>query len=112
MTIKAYRCNGSFEEIELGDIDDLMFLMVTVISGDEIIDVYREDEDWWDPYLDQHIDINASDRTRDFFDAIYTVKPEDLQKWNDRTDSYFYKHVQAADRLKGLYYNVYPRYNF
>lgn len=86
MTIKTLIHPGRFVENEIPD--DFEFLRVTLMTGDEIVEVYCEDRDWGDPYLYDTIDPNGDNRNRSFFDCTYLVYPDQLEEWNKREDGY------------------------
>lgn len=105
MKIKVMNYRGIAEEIDLGDISDLDFLLVTVMSGDEIVDIYHRDRQYGDPCRGKHIDVFGDGRHVDFLDAIYKVAPEEIQDWSNRESSYYYQR-SSVDRLSGLYFNA------
>ena len=78
-------CHG-FTETEIPD--DFEFLRVTLMTGDEIIEIYKEDIGWGDPYLYKTLDPELNNRTRNFLDCTYIVFPDQIEKWNNRRDSY------------------------
>ena len=84
----------------------MKFLLVTVKTGDEIIEVYRTDSVFGDAYMSERIDPWCQDRIRDFLDAVYIVYPDDLESWNERNNAYYYRRVDKDKRLKGMYFNV------
>lgn len=68
------------EEFEIPD--DVEFLRVTQMTGDEIVEVYVRDEEWGDPTLWTTLDPNWMSRVRDFFDHSYMVNGSDIEEWN------------------------------
>lgn len=65
-------------------LEDIRFIDVIVLSGDEVIDIYYND------YAHQKIDCGPT-RIRDFYDGGYIVWPADITKWLERKSSYDYK---------------------
>lgn len=68
------------EEFEIPD--DVEFLRVTQLTGDEIVEVYVHDEEWGDPKLWDTLDPNGVHRRADFFDHSYMVCGGDIEEWN------------------------------
>ena len=88
MKIKVLTYHEGFVECDIPD--DFTFLRVTMMTGDEIIEVYRDDEEWGDTYLCETIDPDYENRTRDFFDCTYIVRYDQVEEWNNRTPNYNY----------------------
>ncbi len=65
-------------------LEDIRFINVIVVSGDEIIDIYYND------YTHQKTDCGPT-RIRDFYDGNYTVESYEIPKWLERKSSYDYK---------------------
>ena len=65
-------------------LDDIRFINVIVVSGDEILDIYYDD------FTHQKVDCGPT-RIRDFYDGSYVVEPVDIPKWLERKSSYDYK---------------------
>lgn len=83
LNILDYKNNVYKTDIDLNDID---FIKVKVITGDEILTVHLKNETIYE------IDAQTygSHRIIDFFDYSYTVNNNDLEKWNNRIDTYQY----------------------
>lgn len=64
-------------------MDDIRFIGVTVITGDEIIDIHYND------YECQRVDCGVG-RIRDYYDNSYVIEPADIPKWLERKSSYDY----------------------
>ena len=90
-------CNG-FVEVEIPD--DFEFLRVTYMTGDEIVEVYRRDERWGDPYLYCTLDVACEDRRRDFLDATYIVYPYQLEMWAGRQANY---HMHERSKFEAAF---------
>lgn len=86
MKIKVLTYHKGFVEADIPE--DFVFLRVTQMTGDEIIEVYCRDEEWGDSYLYEIIDPDYENRTRNFFDCTYIVTQEQLEFWNDRDKGY------------------------
>ena len=67
------------------NLDDIRFSGVTVLSGDEVLDIHYND------YECQRIDCGQGRRIRDYYDGSYVVEPADIPKWLERKSSYDYK---------------------
>jgi hypothetical protein len=81
--------------------DDFEFLRVTIMTGDEIIEVYLSDPEWGDAYLYETLDEGIGDgRCRDFLDATYFVYPDQIEDWNKRGGSY---HIYEREKFKETY---------
>lgn len=63
------------------DMDDIRFIAVTILSGDEVLHICYNDYDY------QHIDCGTN-RIRDYYDGSYIVEPADIPKWLERKSSY------------------------
>lgn len=87
MEIKILNYEDEFDRLEIPD--DFTFLRVTVMTGDEIIEVYRRDPKWGDSYRYETFDSGHGRRERDFFDLTYIVYPEQVEEWNERQSSYY-----------------------
>lgn len=88
------------------DIEDtgLLFLKVTVMSGDEIVEVYRADEIFGDGCKSEVFDPSFKKRDKDFLDAVYIVPKEKIEMWNRRSNTYWYKRLKDKG-IKGIYIN-------
>ena len=92
-------CKG-FVDAEIPN--DFTFLRVTLMSGDEIIEVYGEDPRWGDGRLYKTLDPAFNDRTGNFLDATYIVYPDQIEKWNERGDCYcVWQHKEFSSTYKG-----------
>lgn len=65
-------------------LDDISFINVIVVSGDEILDIYYDD------FTHQKVDCGPT-RIRDFYDGSYIVWPADITRWLERKSSYDFK---------------------
>lgn len=65
-------------------LDDIRLIGVTVITGDEIIDIHYND------YECQRVDCGIG-RICDYYDGSYVVEPADIPKWLERKSSYDFK---------------------
>lgn len=65
--------DGRMRSIELKSVD-IIAISVTILSGDETIDVYYEDG------TVEHFD-SCDTRTQSFFDGNYVVMGDKLKKW-------------------------------
>lgn len=82
MEIKYFDYTGESTTVEIEG--EITHIEVTVVSGDEILDVYFHNKDG---QLEDCIFDNGG-RIWNFFDGFYEVMPEDIDKWNQRHDSY------------------------
>lgn len=62
-------------------IDDIRFIIVTILSGDEVLDIHYNDYEY------QHVDCGTN-RIRDYYDGSYIVESTDIPKWLERKSSY------------------------
>lgn len=105
MKIKILTHTKGFQEADIPD--DFALLRVTLMTGDEIIEVYRHDPRWGDPYLYETLDPGKDNRTRDFLDATYIVSPDNIEKWNTRKDSY---HIWQKEFFRITFEGFYKHY--
>ena len=90
MKIKAFDyC--SRQDFEIPDDLDFDYVLVEVITGDEVISFYKTDGSN-PPKLVWHQDTSDC-RTAYFLDAKYTILKQDIDEWAKRTDSYDYQNV-------------------
>lgn len=107
MKIKVLDYNGNVYEYDICETEDLAFLLVKVVTGDEIIEVYEKDKKWGDGRKVELFDPAHKERDADFLDAVYLVYPEDIELWNSRTNTYCYKTYAGNIRFnKGFYINI------
>lgn len=66
-------------------IDSVEDVTVTVVSGDEILAIELSDKG--SVIIDVSI-INRNWRYTNYYDGTYMVSKENLEKWNNRKDSY------------------------
>ena len=69
-------------------IDEVDRVEVVVVTGDEILMIWMKDGSSISTDVDE--DYSHKHRGIDFYDGHYTVKSEDLLKWNNRKTSYSY----------------------
>lgn len=62
--------------------DDIRFIAVTILSGDEVLDIHFNND-----YDYQHVDCGTG-RIHNYYDGSYIVDPEDIPKWLERKSSY------------------------
>lgn len=93
MKIKILNYLGRPTEVDVGDLKDIQSMYMTVISGDEILDV-----EYKDGRCVSH--DSAKDRTLDYFDDQYVIyNPEDNinlltdDRFLNRTSSYWRRFV-------------------
>ena len=65
-------------------MDDIRFIGVIVLTGDEIIEIHYND------YTCQRVDCGTG-RIRAYYDGSYIVEPADIPKWLERKSSYDFK---------------------
>ena len=65
-------------------MDDIRFIGVIVLTGDEIIEIHYND------HTCQLVDCGTN-RICDYYDNSYVVEPADIPKWLERKSSYDYK---------------------
>lgn len=90
MLIKCYDYdNKEFSIQDEHNEEDISIINVTVITGDEIIAIY------WNDNTQLNFDTGSETRNRDYYDGQYTIKDkEKIYKWlnwtgtDDRTYSY------------------------
>lgn len=86
----------SFDDVYDTDVllDDVNMIYVSVVSGDEIMNVYLNNGE--SVHLDAS-DFSNCERQMSFFNGSYVVLNDDLQNWNNRTDSYDWaQHASAV----------------
>lgn len=84
--INIFNYRGKETTISLSQgYDDINFIYVIIVSGDEILKVHYND------YTSQSFDGGLGDRTIDFYDYSYVVYPADIFTWLRRSGSYDYK---------------------
>lgn len=84
MNVKIYDFRS--QEYDVGvSIDNVSEISVTVISGDEILDIRTKDGKVTIYDSDNYSD---SKRTMSFFNGSYVVPNEQLEEWADRKNSY------------------------
>lgn len=82
VTMKIKIINFEKKKKEIDIPDDFDWIMVLVISGDEIVSVWKDDKRITD-FFD-----SSNDRYINYFDETYCVAKEDIQKWSNRKDSH------------------------
>lgn len=90
MLIKCYNyANKEFSIQDEHKEEDISMIDVTVTAGDEIIEIY------WDDNTQLEFDTGGTNRFVDYYDGQYTIKDkEKIHKWlnwtgtDDRTYSY------------------------
>lgn len=99
MKLKIMDFDSNIKEVEIPN--DWIFLRVTILSGDEIVEVYAIDEVWGDPYLCGKFDAR-DDRNRSFFDATYIVRRDQIETWNNRSaaNSRLFSYYKNQDYMK------------
>lgn len=85
MKIKVLNYAGVSKVFDIPD--DVYMLRVTVMTGDEIVEVYRWDDNMGCSYLYETIDWNDDDRTKDCLDTTYYVHYSDIERWSQRDRS-------------------------
>lgn len=66
-------------------LKDVENVIVRVVSGDELLWIKFKDGD--ERFLDVS-KINNNPRLMDFYDGEYAVSAAELEKWNNRKDTY------------------------
>ena len=74
-TIYDYRSNSRIIEI---DEDRLKMLIVTILSGDEVVRVVYNDNS-----SIEYDALEEMERATDIYDGMYIVEPDELKKWID-----------------------------
>lgn len=105
MKIKVLTHVKGFIEAEIPD--EFEFLRVTLMTGDEIIEVYCRDPFWGDAYLHETLDPERDNRSRDFFDCSYIVLRDQLDAWNNRQPRY---HIYQENEFEGIFGAWYTGY--
>lgn len=77
--IKALDFAGNAELWAFNDID---MLRVRVVSGDELIEVYKDGRCTFE------IDAGKDSRLVNYYDGSYTVRKDQINEWMKREDSY------------------------
>ena len=72
-TIYDYRSNSRIIEI---DENKLKMLIVTILSGDEVVCVINEDNS-----STNYDALEDDERSTDIYDGMYIVEPHELQHW-------------------------------
>lgn len=80
--LKLQDYKGNKKGFEIENFEDVEVIVVTIISGDEVANVYYKNGN--------QIRFDTSgDRWQDFFDGQYIIKPEDIDEHNNKLSSYF-----------------------
>lgn len=82
MKIVIYNYLDEPEEIEISD--DVLFLDVMVVSGDDVVVAYTQDEDGISM---ETYDAGHGTRLIDYPDDRYIVQKDDIPEWNNRRAS-------------------------
>lgn len=83
MKIKIFNWLGDFKEVEIPN--DIELIRVTVLSGDEVIEIFRMDKMWDSLYkCGEYQCYPEGSRKRNFFDCTYVVKWDEIAYWNNR----------------------------
>ena len=78
--------NYNAESFDTGcAIEDVDHIEVSVISGDELIDIHLKNGDT--RFFDS-ADLADNRRIYGFYDGSYTVTSKNLERWNKRKSSY------------------------
>ena len=85
MLLFAIDYKGDREEFTVEEEFD--YLKVTVITGDEIVEVWQNGGPGEPPTCIAYCD-SSSDRLQDFHDAEYFVSRAEVDNWLKRTGSY------------------------
>lgn len=63
-------------KVDIGDIENIDYIQVEVLSGDEVITVWYKDGEYKD--LD-----SSQCRLKDYYDGEYEVPSEQIEKWSN-----------------------------
>ena len=85
MLLFAYDYQGN--KLEFTVDEEFDFLNVTVVSGDEIVEVCKNGGPGEPPTCITCCD-SSSDRLQDFYDAAYCVPRDEVDNWLKRVGSY------------------------
>ena len=96
MLIKLYNYDNNTYRYWIPD--DTPELLVTVLSGDEVVSLYNADGKQFGC-----LDPRHDDRYHDYFDGEYRVKNADFEKWMQRTSSYDENWISWEERLKNRF---------
>lgn len=68
------------KKVDIGDIENIDYLYVDVLTGDEVISVWYKDGtyDYWD---------SSVDRGTVYYDGEYDVPSEQIEKWSNMPGS-------------------------
>lgn len=77
------------------DIEDVNFIIVTVISGDEILSIFTKDDKTIN--IDSAM-LSGNFRFMDLYDYQYIVPTSDLAEWNERKNVYDWEDRNWEDR--------------
>lgn len=86
MTLQIMNCYDDKIDVDIGELDDILTISVTVISGDEILHVLKKNGEEIKEDSDRHF------RTIDFYDGQYTIYNSSIglnkiEAWEKRKDS-------------------------
>ena len=105
MTFKIFNCYKGFVEVDVGQ-KEINFIVVTVLQGDEIVQVYFKDGTSVE--IDPCGVFDGLARTVDFYDDTYVVLPDRLNKWIDignssdrpvKTRQNYFSSIKSIDSL-------------
>ena len=68
MKLELFRWDNATVEVDIGDLEDIAKILMEVLSGDEVLHVWRKDTKGSKIIYD-----SCDNRTYDFHDDLYTV---------------------------------------
>lgn len=80
MIINIVDYKGERIKVDIGDIENIDYIQVEVLTGDEFITVWYKDGtyDYWD---------SSVYRGTDYYDGYYEVPSEQIEKWSNMPGS-------------------------
>lgn len=80
MTFKIFTVEDDFVEVDIGQ-KEVDFMVVTILQGGEIIQVYFKDGTSVE--INQQLVFNIRSRTSIWYDGVYVVMSDKLKEWAD-----------------------------
>ena len=86
MILQIMNCYDDKIDVDIGELEDILSISITVLSGDEILHVVKKDGESFEEDSDRHV------RSISFFDGEYTIFDSDtgvnrINEWKNRKGS-------------------------
>ena len=85
MNINIFSYSGHKYHIETPR-DDIDFIVVNIISGDEVLSIYYKDRSY-ETYDAVNFALESDQRLLGFHDGSYVVFQDQIDKWNNRKNA-------------------------